>query len=158
MPPPVISFGSDYTVDESAGTIHVTLTRTGDLSATSTVNYIMNGGTATLGQDYNAPAGTVSNTVTFAAGSSTSSFDLVINDDTLTESAETIVLGIHAPTNATIGDDELTITINASDPDLTAPLLNAVSGITSDRDDISFNITKLALRRSSIGRIYRMES
>lgn len=55
---------NDVSVNESAGTMTFTVTKTGATSLLSTVNYTTSDGTATAGADYTAKSGTL----TFAAG------------------------------------------------------------------------------------------
>jgi uncharacterized protein (TIGR03118 family) len=60
-----VQLSSDtYLVDEGSNTINITVTRAGDLTVPSTVNYTTFDGTATQGRDYILSAGTLS----FSAG------------------------------------------------------------------------------------------
>lgn len=70
-----------------------TVTRTGDLSATLTVNYATADGTALAGIDY-APT---SGTVTFAVGVATTEVRVPIIGDLLDESDETFTLSLTGP-------------------------------------------------------------
>ncbi|MFM6728988.1 MAG: Calx-beta domain-containing protein, partial [Dolichospermum sp.] len=76
--PVVTVAATDADAGEPANNGLFTLTRTGDLSSALTVNIAMSG-TATNGTDY----ATISNTVTFLAGSATATFNLSVIDDTL---------------------------------------------------------------------------
>ncbi|BAY20472.1 putative peptidase [Calothrix sp. NIES-2100] len=98
-----------------------TLTRTGNTDSALTVNYTITG-TATNGTDYNA----LSNSVTFAAGSSTANVDIIPIDDVLLENTETVVLTLATATDYILGtakaatlnivdNDKSTITISATD-------------------------------------------
>ncbi|WP_413176349.1 Calx-beta domain-containing protein [Anabaena azotica] len=98
-----------------------TLTRTGNTAAELTVNYTV-GGTTTNGTDYT----TVTNSVTFAAGSSTALINVIPTDDTLLENNETVILTLASSTNYNLGtakaatvtivdNDTPTITISAND-------------------------------------------
>src|SRR6185436_10030270 len=56
---PTVQFSSaTYPVGEGAGSILITVNRTGDLSALSTVQYTTSNGTATAPGDYTVTAGT----------------------------------------------------------------------------------------------------
>ena len=104
-----------YTVNESAGIATITLRRTGGLAAgvTATVSTLTTG-TATAGADYTAFTNKV---VTFAGGATTASFTIAINNDTLAEADETVVLQISSVgVPATIGaQNTTTLTIESDD-------------------------------------------
>ncbi|MFM6669269.1 MAG: Calx-beta domain-containing protein, partial [Dolichospermum sp.] len=78
--PVVTVVATDADAGEPANNGQYTLTRTGSTASALTVNIAMSG-TATNGTDY----GTISNTVTFLAGSATATFNLSVIDDTLIE-------------------------------------------------------------------------
>jgi Ca2+-binding RTX toxin-like protein len=114
-PPPTVAV-NDVSVNEGAGTLVFTVTRSGDLTGSSTVNYATANGTATAGSDYTATVGTV----TFAAGQATATVTVQITNDTLVESPEIITLNLSGGTNVSIGDGQGVGTINSED---VAPLL-----------------------------------
>jgi uncharacterized repeat protein (TIGR01451 family) len=94
-----IEFDPAATSDsEGAASPNVTALRvTGDFAASVNVTVNIIGGTATLGSDYTTPSGTTSFTVTIPAGNYQSvriPIGLVINQDRLIESDETIQLRI----------------------------------------------------------------
>jgi len=75
---------------------------------TVTVRYAVTGGTATAGADYNLSDGAL----TFDPGQTTKTIELSIVDDTSVEDAETVVITLSDPTNATLGTNtEHTYTI-----------------------------------------------
>ncbi|MGM3308239.1 Calx-beta domain-containing protein [Anabaena sp. WFMT] len=111
-----------------------TLTRTGDLSSSPTVNYTVTG-TATNGTDYNQLNGTA----TFASGSSTAMIDVTVINDPLLEAQETVVVTLSSSPNYTLGaattatvnlvdNDKPTITIKATD----ASAAETVTGQTTN--------------------------
>src|SRR6185369_5775146 len=58
--PTTLQFTSqDYVVDESAGSIQISVRRNGDLSGVSTVDYATGSGTASSRSDYTAALGTL---------------------------------------------------------------------------------------------------
>ncbi len=75
-----------------------TVTRTGDLSAATTVHYATVDGTAHAGSDYTA----VSGDLAFAPGDTTKTVTVMINGDTVQEPDETFTLNLSNPVNATL--------------------------------------------------------
>ena len=92
-----------------------------------TVNYAVTGGTAASGADYTLPAGTL----TFAPGETTKLVPLALVDDTLVESAKTIVLTLSAANGATLtANVQHTVTI--TDDDLPVVALAATAAAASE--------------------------
>ncbi len=99
---PSLSIGSASVAEGNSGS--ATLAWTVTLSPASgkqvTVNYADAGtGTATSGTDYTAITG---GTLTFAAGTTSQTFDVSVTGDTDDEPNETIVVSLSSPTNATV--------------------------------------------------------
>jgi Ca2+-binding RTX toxin-like protein len=131
-----------------------TFTRSGVTTNPLTVNYTL-GGTATLNTDYTRTGTT--NTVTFAAGSSTATVTVDPTADTIVESNETVILTLAAGTGYTIGTpNAATGTINNDDTSVTSQLSinditvvegkdnNAILTVTVDNPNsqpITFNYT-----------------
>jgi len=89
-----------------------TVTRSGDLTVASSVQYATSGGTATAGTDYTAvPLGTLS----FAAGELSKTVTANVTGDTLAETNETFNLVLSAPTGGVISDTSGTATIVDND-------------------------------------------
>ncbi|MFH1852934.1 MAG: Calx-beta domain-containing protein, partial [Candidatus Neomarinimicrobiota bacterium] len=80
------------------------------------VDYAVTGGTASpAGVDYTLAAGTA----TIAAGATTTTIDVTINDDLLDEAGETVIIGLSSPDSAdlgTISSHTMTITDNDDPP------------------------------------------
>ncbi|WP_294771918.1 retention module-containing protein, partial [uncultured Rhodoferax sp.] len=104
---PVFNMGSDFIVDEAAGTITFTVTKTGSTNLASTVSFTTVDGSATAGSDYTATSGTL----TFAAGETSKTITVPITNDSVFEGAESFSVQISSPTNATIGDNSQLATI-----------------------------------------------
>jgi Ca2+-binding RTX toxin-like protein len=115
-PSPAITI-NDVTADETSGSITFAITRSGDLSRTSTVSYATADGTAIAGSDYVAASGTLS----FAVGQATAVITVQVTNDTLVEDPETLLLNLTAGTNATISDAQGVGTINSEDSATTPP-------------------------------------
>ncbi|WP_272481236.1 Calx-beta domain-containing protein, partial [Microcystis aeruginosa] len=110
---------SSVTEDGTTNLVY-TFTRSGVTTNPLTVNYTL-GGTATLNTDYTRTGTT--NTVTFAAGSSTATVTVDPTPDTIVESNETVILTLAAGTGYTIGTTTpVTGTINNDDTTVTSQL------------------------------------
>ncbi len=138
-PPPNVSFLlSEYTCDEGVGTqqVQVVLTRPAD--ATVRVA-LVSGGTATLGtnQDFYL----VSTTVVFSAGGPTQmNCSVVVVNDSLTESIETICLALTNAAGCVI-TPPATHTLSIRDNDaITIMTANLVSGYPAVYRDPGFRI------------------
>ncbi|MEJ7577033.1 MAG: Calx-beta domain-containing protein [Pyrinomonadaceae bacterium] len=80
------------TTYEFNSTLTVTVTRTGDVSSSTSVNYATADGTATDGTDYTATSGTL----TFAAGELSKSFTVPIKQDNVFEGVENFSVTLSA--------------------------------------------------------------
>ena len=124
--PPALSV-ADLSVSEDGGTATVTVSLSAAAAQTVTVDYATTDGTATAGGDY----GSVSGTLTFAAGSTRQTFTVPITDDTVAgEGREAFGVTLSNSTNATLSDAEATVTI--SDDDVTRTFEIQGTGATSD--------------------------
>ncbi len=108
----LISFSSDvYHVTEKSGVVRITVNRSGDTSASSTVDYATDDsgaavdcakltGIASSRCDFNTAIGSL----TFAPGESEKSFDVLINQDSYVESPfEAFTVKLSNPTGSTLG-------------------------------------------------------
>ncbi len=142
-PPPAPTVAiNDVTVDERAGTVTFTVTRSGTLTNPSSVNFATANGTATAGSDYVALSGTIN----FAAGEATRTVTVSVLDDTVVEQSETFVVNLSGGTNVNISDGQGVATINSDDvnpPPPTAPSV-AVNDVTVSEanGDMVFTITR----------------
>ncbi|MEQ1851491.1 MAG: Calx-beta domain-containing protein, partial [Chthoniobacteraceae bacterium] len=98
----------DVTVNEGAGTVTFTVTRTGDTALASTVDYATADGTAGAA-DYTGASGTLN----FAAGvgAVTLTVPIGVTNDTLFELSEQFVVNLSNATNAVISDAQGVATI-----------------------------------------------
>jgi hypothetical protein len=89
-----------YSVNESAGALTLTVTRTGGSDGAATVAVAVTPGTAAARLDYTGGPGTV----TFAAGQTSATFTVAILDDAFVEGNQTFTVSLHSPTGgATLG-------------------------------------------------------
>jgi hypothetical protein len=124
--------GSSASVSETSGSISINVTRSGDLTVPSTVNYAIFDGSppiapattpvpATQGKDYLFAGGTLN----FAIGDSVKTFTILVPDDGYQESAETINLVLSNPTGAALGSPS-TAVVTITDNDTPAPTTNPI--------------------------------
>jgi len=107
-------------VQEDCTTVTVTVNRTGDTSGVASVDYQTSDVSATQRQDYTAAFGKLQ----FAAGESSKSFAVLINEDSYVEGSETLTLTLSNPSGAALGAPAgATVTIT---DDATEPATNAI--------------------------------
>ena len=99
--PPVVKFGaSTYSVTEGTARAILTVVRTGPSAGNVTVDYARIGGTAGGGgNDYTFTPGTL----TFGPGVMSRTFSVVITNDTVPDTPETIVFQLSNAVGAMIG-------------------------------------------------------
>lgn len=89
---------------EQAGNDTVWATLNFVMNTTTTVDYVVSGGTATGGgTDYTLANGTL----TFTGGNTTAFFELDITDDTDVEASETLIVSLRNPSGAVVGADSV---------------------------------------------------
>lgn len=114
-----------YSVAESAGTVTVTVTRTGGSNGPITVTYATGNGTATSPSDYAASTGTV----TFAAGDTApKTINIPIVSDSIPEPPETFTLTLSNPTAGSLGPQSVT-TVTITPPIEEIPVLGMIGKI-----------------------------
>ncbi len=140
-PPTQVSVATVTTnINEGGGTNGVfTFTRSGDVSGTLTVNYTISG-TASNGTDYV----TLSGTVTFAAGASTTNVFVTPINDSAAEATETVTVAIGASPNYGIGTPA-TATISILDNE--SPVINITVTQAKLLEVYSFGKSTFQLRR-----------
>jgi uncharacterized protein (TIGR03118 family) len=125
----LVQFSSDsYSIGEDANHLDITVTRSGNVSGTSTANYATfdenEVGHANQKGDYIISAGTV----TFAPGETSKTFRVLLEDDVFVEGDEEIGLYLTNPTGAGLGSPNtstITVTDNDAAPPSTNPLETA---------------------------------
>jgi hypothetical protein len=108
-----VQFGAAATaVDESAGSVQVTVTRTGVLTSGCAVDYATSDGTATQTSDYTLALGTLR----FAPGEASKVVNVFITDDALVESPETFNITLSNPVGCSVGTPAAAVVqINSDD-------------------------------------------
>lgn len=115
-PPPTFSVNDASIAEGNDGTRNIafTVTRSGNLSGSSTVQYATSNGTASstgADRDYEARSGTL----TFSAGESSKTVNVTVRGDTRVEQDETFRFTLSNPTGATIANGTATGTIRNDD-------------------------------------------
>lgn len=139
--PGVLSIQSTATVNERAGTVSLTVTRSNGSDGEVTVQFATIDGTAQAGLDYTADSGVL----TFGDGQTTQTIEIAITDDVLgSEPSEVFVVQLSDATGgATIGTASATVTIeNVNDaPTISGPVVVA----TRSEQDASFTVDQTEL-------------
>jgi hypothetical protein len=105
--------GSSYSGAENAGSVGITVARLGHLSTSATVDFQTADGTAEQRSDYTAGAGTI----TFGAGETTKTFEILVTDDLFVEGNETLTVSLSNATGGIIsGPVTVMVTITDNDP------------------------------------------
>jgi hypothetical protein len=142
---PVIKIG-DRIVDESAGVVSFVVTLDRPSSGTVTVNSATAPGTANTA-DY----GSVSGTLTFAAGEMVKTVSVPIVDDTLAEGDERFDLVLSSPAGATLPDPRGTATIAANDQTTVAtPVISVDNLMAGESDGFTDFVIRLSAPSASI--------
>jgi len=116
-PPAVLQFdAASYNVNENAGSLVVTVTRSGNTTEATSVQYETADGTALNHSDYTSAFGAIS----FAPGETSKSFSVLLTDDAFVESPETIALTLFDLTGNAILGAAGQATVSIADND-TAP-------------------------------------
>lgn len=131
----------------------INVSRSGDTSGTSTVNFAVSNGTALLGTDFQMAS---TGTLTFSPGDSAKTIPTTFSTDHLIEGNETFQVTLSNPSGASLGTNAvLTVTIQ-DDVTTTAPsavVLSAVKDtqLTVGWNDNSDNETGFQIERSTDG-------
>jgi hypothetical protein len=125
IPTGIFLNSSAITTIESISFLDLNVTRTGDLSVPSTVDYTTADGTASERSDYTTAIGTLR----FAPGESNKTVRVFITNDVFQETHETFTFSLSNATGAEI-TSPATQTITIQDNDLVAPQSNPIEGTT----------------------------
>ncbi len=127
-----------YYVAENAGSVRLTVQRTGDTSGVVSVDYASTNGTALAGSDYTA----VNGTLTFAAGETNQIITVPILNDGLVEAAyETFTVTLSNPTNAVLGTRAVA-TVRITDNDKGLALESATYLVAEDAGSVLIGVSR----------------
>ena len=123
--PPALSIADVSLAEGRSGTTNAELAVTLSRAATQTVTvqFATADGTAREGSDYR----TTSGALTFASGETKKTISVPVIGDTAIERDETLVVRLSKPTNATLGTDHATVTIENDDADRVKPVLSGLA-------------------------------
>ncbi|MBL8331245.1 MAG: S8 family serine peptidase [Rubrivivax sp.] len=140
-PTATIQFSSaSYSVNEGAGTVTVSVTRSSGTGAAS-VNYATSNGTATAGADYTATSGTLS----FSSGVTTASFTVPITNDSTVEPNETFTVSLSSPVGGSLGSPgtaTVTIVDNDTAPSTTVQFHSATYSVNEGASTVAITVTR----------------
>jgi hypothetical protein len=133
-----ISFSqTSYNANESTGFIAVTVNRTGDLSATSTVDYATSDAGAPASCSASASLAssrcdfiTALGTLRFAPGENQKTFNVLINRDSYSENTETFTIAL-SNFSAAIPSGSSSVTVFISNSPVTPPPTNVIDDATT---------------------------
>ena len=111
-----------YTVGEAGRSATITVTRTGETSSPAGVEYLTLDGTATGRSDYTSTTGTLR----FAAGETSKTFDVLVTDDVLDESDETLGVALLNPSGGFALGAPLSAAVTIVDNDTGAASSNPI--------------------------------
>ena len=116
---PIIQFTSaTYQVDETAGSVTISVQRIGDTAGTATVQFAASDGTATAGSDYGTQGSTTppSGTLAFGPGQIVATFTIpILNSGSSCEGDETVNLSLSTPSFGTVLGSRNTSTLTILD-------------------------------------------
>lgn len=123
-PLPSVAFALAASATAESANAQLTVSLSAVSGRAVSVGYSLTGGTATAAD---ATVVGAPGTLTFAAGETTKTINVTVVDDTLDEAAETVVVTLATPTNATLGTSTHTLTINDNDDPPTVQFMAATS-------------------------------
>jgi len=131
-----------YVVNENAGSVTVSVTRSGNTSNASTINYATTNGSATQPGDYTSTSGSLQ----FASGETVKTFVVPIVDDALIEGNETINLVLSSPGAGALEGPPFTSTITILDDDKPLILTDEITARAAALDSVTMFREPFSLR------------
>lgn len=117
---------STATVGEAAGTVTLTINRTGDTSGVTTVNFETSDGTAVQKSDYTFNSGVVQ----FNPGETSKTIKISIVDDVFVEGGETFKVTLSNVSGNFVINNPGVVTVTITDNDVVAPVTNPIDDPT----------------------------
>jgi sugar lactone lactonase YvrE len=135
-----IQFSSaSYTVNEGAGSVALTVVRSGGIQFAVSANFSTANGSAVAGSDYTAASGSVN----FAAGETQKTIFVGVNEDSFAEGDETFTVNLSNPSaGATLGQPSTaTVTIVDNDGGSTVQFNPATYTVNEANGQVILNVT-----------------
>jgi glucose/arabinose dehydrogenase len=145
-PRPVLQFSApSYSVSEGGRRATITVQRLATTAGTVTVDYAIEGGSATpppaADADFAGPGGALTGTLTFSPGQSTQSFTIPIVNDMRAEPAETVLVSLHDPTPGAALGAQSTAALTIVDNDSAGVFQFRRTTYSTGEDKTSFVVT-----------------
>jgi ethanolamine utilization protein EutQ (cupin superfamily) len=139
-PAPTVQFSAaNYNVNEGAGLVTLTVTKTGSTVLTTTVHYATSDGTAIAPDDYASTAGDI----TFAANETSKDFTVPIVNDSVFEATENFSVTLTQPGNSTRGTPSTaTVIIADNDQQPTVQFSPATYSTGEAAGSVTLTVTK----------------
>jgi len=131
-----------YVVNENAGSVTVSVTRSGNTSNAATINYATINGSATQPTDYTSTSGSLQ----FASGETVKTFVVPIIDDALIEGNETINVVLSSPDSGAVEGAPFTSTITILDDDKPLILTDEITARAVALDSVTMFREPFSLR------------
>jgi glucose/arabinose dehydrogenase len=147
-PRPVFQFSAaTYSVCEACGSVTITVQRLGSTAGTATVDYAIEGGSATApplaAADFTPPGGSggpLTGTLTFTPGQATRTFAIAILNDARAEGPETVLLSLHNPTAGGALGAQPTAVLTILDDDTAGLLQFTQTAYSTSETGLSFGV------------------
>lgn len=145
-PPSVALSATSFPVNEDAGSLAVTLTRTGDATSAFTVNFSTTDGTALAGTDFTGQTNTA---VSFAANETSKMVNVAVAHRTGFQGNRSFNVALSSPSGATLGaPNTATVAILEVDPQPSTLVFGAAT--TSVVENVAGGTVALTITRSGV--------
>ena len=140
----MLAIASQGAVDERGGVVGWTVNRTGDLTVTTTVEYVLGNGTAAAAvNNTSASVGTVLGTLTFNPGEASKGVSIPLLDDGVVEANGSLAMNIQNASNGIITTGTVTTAVNDAQAAAAATSFNVAGTNTLDTNgSVLFTITR----------------
>jgi hypothetical protein len=131
-----------YVVNENAGSVTVSVTRSGNTTLPTTINYATSNGSAQQPSDYTSTSGSLQ----FAPGESVKTFTVPIINDALIEGNETINVALSSPSGGGVEGSPFTSSIVILDDDKPLILTDEITSRAVALDSVTMVREPFSLR------------
>src|SRR5678815_1163412 len=143
---PIIQFtAATYQVDETAGSVTISVQRIGDTTGTATVHFAASNGTATAGSDYGTQGSTTppSGTLGFGPGQIVATFTIpILNSGSSCEGDETVNLSLNTPSFGTVLGSRNTSTLTILDTSACINFTSPTYTVTENKGPAQISVSR----------------